>query len=135
VVSRTLLALARLGVKVQGRPGMYLSDARFAYGERDWLMLWGQMAVAARSGKVLVRDEELGLSLADVVEKSGRLVGLDGRRLGSGIVALLCAVSVVVVDVGPREPMRKRIEFKKPGGANADAWTKAAAVRRGATVS
>lgn len=132
VVSRVLHGVARLGCRVQGRVGMYLSDARYAYGERDWAWLWGQMGLAARSGKVLVRDEELGLSLSDVVEKKGRLVGLDGRRLGSGIVALLCAVSVVTVDVGPRPEVRKRVEFKRPGGSGGDAWSKAAAVRRGA---
>lgn len=130
VVGRVLMALSRLGVRVEGRPGLYLTDARYAYGERDWVRMWGQLGVAARAGRVLVRDEGLGLSLGEVTERGGRLVGLDGQRLGPAIVALLCAVSAVTVDVGSQERKRPRIEFKQTGGSG-DAWTRAAAVRRG----
>ena len=131
VAARHAQAIVNAGGRVRGRPGAYVNDGeRFVWGPLDFIGLWGQFTSLVRAEKVLVRDESLGLVIGDVRVEGRRLVGVEGRGVGSAVVALLCA-SVRVEVERVAAVAKPRVQFKRDASERADTWTKAASQRRG----
>lgn len=134
VASRHAQAIVDAGGRVRGKPGTYVNDGeRFVWGPLDFINLWGQFTSLVRAEKILVRDEALGQTIGDIRVDGRRLVGVEGCGIGSAVVALLCASVRVEVERIP-EPVRPRIQFKRPAVDTADLWTRSVSQRRGTWV-